>query len=113
MIDTLQSNYDEILFVNHELKEQLQFQAANSIPGSECIGLCFIALEQPFLKAYKKYYLNYENVADLLRNEKKTNLEFKEYLEELGKKSPLQFSSYLIMPIQRIVKKNKKFNTNL
>jgi hypothetical protein len=111
MIDTLQSNYDEILFVNHELNEQLQFQASNAIQGSECIGLCFIALEQPFLKAYKKYYLNYENVADLLRNEKKTNLEFKEYLDELGKKSPLQFSSYLIMPIQRIVKKKKSFKT--
>eukprot|EP01080_Neovahlkampfia_damariscottae_P005711 gene5711-9531_t len=102
ILDSLESNYDEILFVNTELNEQLKFQAKNAIEGSECVGLCFIALEQPFLKAYQKYYLNYENVSTLLRNEKKTNPEFDSFIEEQRKKSPLQFGSYLIMPIQRI-----------
>lgn len=103
VLTQFESNFDELMFVAEELLQQLEFQTKLEV-GKENIGFPFFALQHPFLKAYKKYYLHYDYILELLRGETKTNVDFYRILDSLFQKNPsnLTFASYLIMPIQRI-----------
>jgi hypothetical protein len=64
----------------------------------------------PFLKTYREYFNNYEKAQSDIRQQKKDNRKFAEWLDrterEMKAKNLLTMNQYLIMPIQRIPRYN-------
>jgi hypothetical protein len=64
----------------------------------------------PFLKTYREYFNNYEKAQNDIRQQKKENKKFAEWLDkterECKRKGELTMNQLLIMPIQRIPRYN-------
>ncbi len=64
----------------------------------------------PFLKTYTDYFNNYEKVSNLIRDAKRTDKKFAEWLSRTERQCKLEnkldLKSYLIQPVQRIPRYN-------
>lgn len=104
VLDKIFGNLEDVIMISGEFLTQLEYRV--NVEKSSSIGTIFLALQRPFLKAYTKYHVNYEESCNILRNLKITNEKFAQELEKLEKKAltsrNLALLSYLIMPIQRI-----------
>jgi len=99
---TLFANLEDLINVNTELLKLLLERLANW-SDKQKLGDVLLTLV-PFLLLYTQYSLNYGRAADVLRELNKDK-KIKQYLAEKSTETicnGLDFSSYLIMPIQRI-----------
>eukprot|EP01080_Neovahlkampfia_damariscottae_P005869 gene5869-9697_t len=110
-VNQIFKNLNVILNINKNLLKQFtdyydDFVKLNGFySGGISAGKIFLKLA-PFLKTYTDYCNNYENVATTIRNERKTNKKFDEFLAKLERNHKqsqgLGLTSYLITPVQRI-----------
>lgn len=88
--------------VSQELLYQLEYQQSQNAP----VGSIFIALQQPFLKCYTKYHMEYNKRLYFMKQILKENERFAALMNkitpQLLKNGKQTLQSYFIMPVQRV-----------
>lgn len=106
-LKNIMSTLTIILNINQTLLKKMESS------NKDAIGAAFKNVI-PFLKAYTSYFNSYENASNDIRNAKKENKKFAEWLEKTEKAAKkngqLAMNSYLIQPVQRIPRYNLLLN---